>query len=99
MAEWELNYADREALRTFLVPRLTQAVTKYFVFILGGGGSPSPARLTYVKENIANVAPIAHRLSVYCMSEPTFIAGGTSISDLALQSRAETVLNSDFLPA
>lgn len=97
--EWELNYADRETLRPQLVPRLREAVRKYLLYTQGGGGSPSQGRIDWCTANLPNVGALAEQLSHYCMSEPTFIAGGTSITDAALQSRVESVLNSFFLPA
>lgn len=99
MAEWELNYADREALRPVLVSRLKEAVRKYLLYVQGGGGSPSQGRIDWCTDNMPNIASLAEQLSHYCMSEPTFIAGGTSITDGALQSRVESVLQTHFMPA
>lgn len=99
MADWELNYADRETLRPFLVYRIRQAITKYLLYVEGGGGSPSNDRIAWAKDNLENVADLAEQISVYMMSEPTFIAGGTSITDAAIQSRVESVLQTYFMPA
>lgn len=99
MAEWELNYQDKETLRPNLIPRIKSAITKYLLYVEGGGGSPSSDRITWCKENLANVEDLATKISRYCMSEPDFIAGGTSISDSAIQSRTESVLQSFFMPA
>jgi hypothetical protein len=99
MADWELNYSDRETLRPALVSRLTEAVRKYLLYVQGGGGSPSNTRKQWCTENLGNVSSIAQQLSHYCMSEPTFIAGGTSITDTTLQARVEFVLQTYFMPA
>ena len=97
--EWELNLADRDRLRPDLVSRIRQAVTKFLLYTQGGGGTPSNARIVWCTENLTNVPIIAEQLSHYVMSEPTFIAGGTSIADAAIQSRVESVLQSRFMPA
>lgn len=100
MADWQLNYADREVLREKLVPRCAAAVRKFLLYVHGGGGSPSPERLTWVKANLkANVNQLAVETSQFVMSEPGFLEGGTSITDAAIQSRVESVLVSDFMPA
>jgi hypothetical protein len=99
MAEWELNLADRETLRPGLIPRIKQSVIKYLLYTQGGGGSPSANRIAWCKDNLPNADTLAQQLSNYCMSEPTFIAGGTSISDAAIQSRVESVLIAFFMPA
>lgn len=97
--EWELNQSDITTLRTKLVPRCEQAVRKFLLYTQGGGGSPSPTRVAWCTANLPNVASLAEQLSHYVTSEPTFIAGGTSITDAALQSRVESVLTTYFMPA
>lgn len=99
MAEWELNQSDITTLRPKLVPRCEQAVRKYLLYVQGGGGSPSPERVAWCTANLANLGQLAEQVSHYCVSEPTFIAGGTSITDAALQSRVESVLTTYFMPA
>jgi len=94
-----LNYSDRETLRPLLVPRLREAVRKYLLYVQGGGGSPSNERIAWCTANMQNIANIAEQASQYCMSEPAFIDGGTSIADASLQSRVESVLQSFFMPA
>ncbi len=94
-----LNYSDRETLRPLLVPRLREAVRKYLLYVQGGGGSPSNERIAWCTANMQNISNIAEQASQYCMSEPDFIDGGTSIADAALQSRVESVLQSFFMPA
>lgn len=94
-----LNYSDRETLRPLLIPRLKEAIRKYLLYVQGGGGAPSPERVTYCTENMQNIDTLAQQLSHYCMSEPDFIDSGTSITDATLQSRVESVLQSFFMPA
>lgn len=95
-----LNFSDRESLRPQLVPRLREAVRKYFLYVIGGGGAPSPERLAWVKSNMNNIGDWAEKVSQYCMSEQAFIDNGTSISDAVLSARAEFVLqNYTDLPA
>ena len=98
MADWNLSYADRETLRPQLLPRIRQSLDKYFLYIVGGGGSPSADRIAWVKSNVVNIASLAEQLSHYVMSETGFIQGGTSISDDAISSRVEAVLVSFFMP-
>ncbi len=97
--EWELNLNDRDRLRPELLPRVRQALTKYLLYVQGGGGSPSQDRITWCTENLTNINVITEQLSHYVVSEPTFIAGGTSITDASIQSRVESVLQSYFMPA
>lgn len=97
--EWELNLADRAALRPNLLPRLRMAIIKYLLYVQGGGGDPSQDRVTWCTNNMPNIPNLAEQISYYCISEPTFIAGGTSITDGALQSRVEFVLRTYFMPA
>lgn len=87
-----LNYSDRETLRPLLVPRLKEAVRKYLLYIIGGGGSPSQERIDWCKSNMTNIASLAEEMSQWCMSEPDFIDNGTAITDAALQSRVEAIL-------
>lgn len=96
MADWELNYSDRETLRPKLVPRCVEAIRKYLLYLQGVGNAEQKAWAT---ANMPNLQSLGEQISHYCMSEPTFIAGGTSITDAALQSRVETVLNSFFIPS
>jgi hypothetical protein len=99
MAEWELNYADKEALRPYLVPRIKEAARKYLLYVQGGGGNMSQNRKDWCTANIANLDSISQQLSNYLMSEPTFIAGGTSITDAAIGIRVESVILTHFMPA
>lgn len=94
-----LNYVDRETLRPQLVPRVKEGVRKYLLYVQSGGGSPSQERITWCTANMTNLAPLAEQVSHYCTSETAFIDTGTSITDAALQSRIEVVLNSFFMPA
>lgn len=94
-----LSYQDRETLRPQLVPRIKQAFVKYLLYVQGGGGSPSPTRIAWCTANLPNADSYAQQLSVYVMSEPDFTDNGTSITDAALQSRVESVLQSFFFPA
>jgi len=97
MADWELNYSDQETLRSQLVTRLRQAVRKYLLYVQGS--NQSSERKAWCTTKLNETALLAEQLSHYCVSEPTFIAGGTSITDAALQSRSEYVLNTFFMPA
>ena len=99
MADWELNYADRESLRPALIPRCKEAIRKFLLYVQGGGGSPSAERIGWCTDNLRNLQQLANELSDYVTSEPTFIAGGTSITDAAIQSRIESVLTTYYMPA
>jgi hypothetical protein len=93
-----LNYSDRETLRPLLLPRIRQAIDKFFMFVLGG--SPTQARKDYCQNNLTNIGMLAEQCSHYVMSETAFIDGGTSISDAALQSRVEFALQNHLgMPA
>lgn len=87
-----LNYSDRETLRPLLLPRIRQAIDKFFMYVLGGGGSPSQTRIDFCKNNLANIGTLAETCSHYVMSETAYVDGGTSISDADIQSRVEYVL-------
>ncbi len=99
MADWTLNYADQETLRPQLVSRCKVAVRKFLLYTLGGGGSPSPARIAWSEENLANLDSLGAQMSNYMTTEPDFLQGGTSIGDAAIQSRCEFVLTTYFMPA
>jgi hypothetical protein len=94
-----LNYVDRETLRPLLVPRCKEAVRKYLLYVQGGGGSPSQERIDFCTASMTNLSGLAEQVSHYCTSETAFIDTGTSITDAALQSRVEVVLNAFFMPA
>lgn len=94
-----LNYVDRETLRPLLVPRCKEAVRKYLLYVQGGGGTPGAERIAWCTANMPNLQSIAEQVSHYCTSETAFIDTGTSITDAALQSRIEVVLNAFFMPA
>lgn len=94
-----LNYVDRETLRPLLVPRCKEAVRKYLLYVQGGGGSPSQERIDWCTTHMSKLDDLAQQISHYCTSETAFIDGGTSITDAALQSRIEVVLNAFFMPA
>ncbi len=94
-----LNYADREILRPYLIPRCKESVRKYLLYVQGGGGSPSPTRVTWCTENLANLSSLAEQVSNYVTSEPDFGDNGTAITDAAIQSRVEFVLTTYFMPA
>lgn len=95
-----LSLEDRERLRPYLVPRIRQAIIKYFLYALGVGTPTFGAnQITWIKDNMDETASIAEQVSIYVMSEQDFIDDGTAITDTALQSRVESVIGSDFMPA
>jgi hypothetical protein len=95
-----LNYSDLETLRPLLVPRIKKAVIQFLLYVQGGGaGGVSQQRKDWCTANLPNADSLAQQLSNYCMSEPDFINGGTSIADAAIQSRIESVLQTYFMPA
>ena len=94
-----LNYQDRETLRPQIVLRCKESIRKYLLYIQGGGGSPSQARIDWCTANMPNLDNLAQQLSNYVTSETAFIDTGTSITDAQIQSRIESVMNSFFLPA
>jgi hypothetical protein len=93
-----LNYSDMESLRPKLVPRCEQGARQFLMYTQGNGAASQP-RKDWCTANMPNLASLAEQLSHYCLSEPTFIDGGTSITDAALQSRIEFVLQTYFMPA
>lgn len=95
-----LSLEDRERLRPYLVPRIRQAIIKYFLYAVGVGTPTfSENQLTWIKDNMDETAGIAEQVSIYVMSEQDFIDDGTAITDAALQSRVESVIGSYFMPA
>jgi len=94
-----LNYSDRDTLLPKLYPRVTEAIRKYLLYVAGGGGTPSPERLAWAESNMKNIAQYAHEVLPWLASETAFIDGGTSITDAEIQSRVETILNEQYLPA
>jgi hypothetical protein len=94
-----LNYSDRNTLLPQLAPRVSEAIRKYLLFLEGGGGGASQARRDYAAENMKAIPMLTIEILPWLASETTFIDTGTSITDAAIQSRVETVLNARYLPA
>lgn len=94
-----LNYDDRNTLLPQLAPRVSEAIRKYLLYISGGGGSPSTERRDWADENMKNVPSLTSEILPWLASETAFIDGGTSITDAAIQSRVESVMNGQYLPA
>lgn len=90
-----LNYEDRETLRPHIVGRCKEAVRKYALYLLGA--TPTVGQQAWAENAMPNLQQWAENLSHYVTSETAFIDGGTSISDAAIQSRIESVLNSQFI--
>ena len=85
-----LNYSDRDTLLPKLYPRVTEAIRKYFLYLSGAGLS---SQQDYVKANMKHIPSITSEVLPWLASEQDFIDNGTSITDAAIQSRVETVLN------
>jgi len=97
MAEWNLSYEDMETLRPRLIPRIKQAIVKYLLYVQGTLTADN--QKAWVTSNLSFIDQLAQQISPYMMSEPTFVQGGTSISDADIQSRVEYVINTYFMPA
>jgi hypothetical protein len=94
-----LNYSDRATLLPLLSSRVSEAIRKYLLFIEGGGGGSSQGRQDWAAENLKSIPTLTTEVLPWISSETDFIDTGTSISDGAIQSRVETVLNEHYLPA
>lgn len=91
-----LNYSDRDTLLPKLYPRVVEAIRKYFLYLVGAG---LPSQVTYCKDNMKNIPQFAHEVLPWLASESDFIDNGTAITDAAIQSRVETVLNNgNYVP-
>lgn len=87
----QLNSSDQETLRPKLVPRCAVAVRDFMLYSLGNELT-SPERFAWCKDNMTNIASLGEQTSHYVTSEPTFLDSGTSITDAAIKSRVEYVL-------
>lgn len=80
MAQWELNYEDREAIRKVIVARCAQTVRKYALYLLSVP-APDPitplytAQVGWAREAIRNVFGLGEQLSHYVTSDSKFVAG------------------------
>ena len=91
-----LNYSDRDTLLPKLYPRVVEAIRKYLLYIVGAGTGDQPAWAT---NNMKNIPHFASEILPWLASETAFIDNGTSITDAAIQSRVETVLNNgNYVP-
>lgn len=94
-----LNYADRETLRPQLIPRIKEALRKYFLYVQGDGNA-SAERKTWVTTKMIDLSQMSEQLSHYITSETAFIDTGTTITDGAIGARIESVLGPYFgMPA
>lgn len=91
-----LNYSDRDTLLPKLYPRVVEAIRKYFLYLTGAG---LPSQVSYCTNNMKEIPTIASEVLPWLASESTFIDDGTAITDAAIQSRVETVLNNgNYVP-
>lgn len=91
-----LNYSDRDTLLPKLYPRVVEAIRKYFLYLVGAGTGDQPS---YASNNMKNIPSIASEVLPWLASETDFIDNGTAITDAAIQSRVETVLNNgNYVP-
>lgn len=98
-----LNHSDLETLRTKLTSRCASIVRNYLLYIQGGGEisqgiTPSQTQIDWCTTNLRNVQDLGEQMTHYCMSEPTFINSGTSITDTELQSRIEYIIRVIKMP-
>jgi hypothetical protein len=94
-----LNYSDRDTLLPKLYPRVAESIRKYLLFLEGGGGGASQGRQDWAAENIKAIPNLTTEIVPWLASETSFIDNGTSITDAEIQSRVESVLNDQYLPA
>jgi hypothetical protein len=94
-----LNIADRQAVRSVIVPRCTGHVTNYALYILGGGGNPAPTtgQTNWAASAIRNPATVGEAVSWHVLNQPSYINGGSSIADDELQGIVETAIRNHFV--
>lgn len=91
-----LNYSDRDTLLPKLYPRVVEAIRKYFLYLVGAG---LPSQVTYCQDNMKNIPQFASEVLPWLASEADFIDNGTAITDAAIQTRVEVVLNNgNYVP-
>lgn len=78
--------------------RCIVAITKFARYILGGGGGPSAARITWAQDALQNPGTWADRVRWGITGDPQYMIDGPSITDENLQTAVETALNT-MIPA
>ena len=93
-----LNMADRQAVRSVIVPRCTGHVANYALYILGGGdGSPTTGQTNWAESAIRNPATVGEAVSWHVLNQPSYINGGSTIADDELKGIVETAINNHFV--
>jgi hypothetical protein len=95
--EWELNMADRLAIRKVILDRCTSLIADYALYILGNV-SATAAQTAWAQTAIDSAASWGDRLSYHVLNQPAFIAGGSSIPDATLQGVIQAALNAHYIP-
>lgn len=93
-----LNLSDRIAVRPLIVPRCTAAVTNYALYLLNLP-TATVNQKAWANEAIRAPESIGQQVSWYVLSEPAYIADGSTIGDAAITGRVENVINLYFIQA
>jgi len=92
-----LNQADRIAVRSVILSRVTGEVVGYATYLLGLG-SATVEQLGWAKGAMDNPGAMADRVSWYVLSDTNYIDLGSGLTDDQLQGAVQTAINNHFIP-
>ena len=92
-----LNLNDRLVVMTSpaMQTRLTAAVAKYALYLLGG--SPTTPQLAWAREAIRVPANVGNQVGFHLLDNTDFLDDGSDITDGALQGAVEAAINARFI--
>ena len=106
-----LNLNDRIAVMSSaaMQARLTAAVAKYALYLLGGGGTQTDPYLGWAREAIRPASSVGNAVGWHLLDNPTFLgagsgsitgdtwSGGSDITDAQLGAAVEAAINARFI--
>ena len=95
-----LNLADRLVViqASHVQTRVTAAVAKYALYLLGNVGSTTN-QLAWAREAIRTPAAVGQQVSFHLLDDTNFLNGGSDVTDVQLQGAVETAVNARFIAA
>ena len=91
-----LNLADRNAVRVNIVPRCTQLIAEYALYILDNPNA-TEGKLAWARVAIRDTASYGEQVSHYVMRNQDYIDNGSGIADNTLESVVQTAINNHFV--